>query len=576
MNNGGRGEARSGTGSQRHSIDGQYISPKTRWSRPETPRSEPIQAYPTYDCTPASVSGATDLDYDYDERDLGLTQQARPPISVRFSDSSRSHPHSQHSAPGAPSNCTYSTDYDQIQYRSPASPRRSTLGADPYGQSEVNDHRLPPRSGEATYWYAGPPSSSHSSHGYFSTTLLSHDLDPRLFGISAPHHHAGHHQTRQDEVLPSFPHWSRSWYDGHLSPNGHAYTSISPAQSGQGGWESDSMKQHGAMPGAYGDANSHRGMTDNVKEERMRRLEREFGRPKVTHKGTKEYCEEVDAELDEDDDLPLGSVSSKGRIITERPRWNLAMRILQVLVALIACACGIGGLILVKTTTDKEPAPKGTYPAYILYGCQIITLVALLYFHIFRACCCDPMRKEIQSGLDSNSLGGMVIPILTAGGAGRKQKKFGKKMQQNQSPTVNLIVDPSLLSAMSGGKGKRDRDDSDDDDERLPGDARRSSKRKNGLGVFGNMQMQRRWRLARRSLKLLTTLDVILCFIWIACDVVTLSLGKKCPASLIGMWCTLYNIAMACGVILAIFFAAAIYFDYRDLKVSRSAPKPPM
>jgi hypothetical protein len=319
-------------------------------------------------------------------------------------------------------------------------------------------------------------------------------------------------------------------------------------------------------------------MTDVVKEERMRMLEKEFGKPKITHKGSKgrsDGDDDVEAELGEDDELPLGSVTSTGRLITERPRWNLALRCLQGLISLIACGCGMGGALFVKTTSNNKPAPKGTFPAYILYACPVVTLATLLYFHVFRAFCCDPMRKELQSGPASNNpLGGMIIPILSAGGAGGKmpkQKKYGKRTQQSQAPTVNLIVDPSLLSAMGGGK----RDDSDDD-ERLPGDARRSSKRKNGLGVFGNMQMQRRWRLARRSMKLLTTVDVVLCIIWIACDVVSLGLGKKCPASTVGMWCTLYNTTMACGVILAILFAAGIYIDYRALRVSRDAPRPPM
>lgn len=400
--------------------------------------------------------------------------------------------------------------------------------------------------------------------------------DRGFFGISAPHHHPGHHQSsRQGEVLPSFPQWSRTWYDGHMSANGHAYTNV-PPPPGQSGWDADSLTRSG--PSAYGHVYGQRGMTDFVKEERMRMLEKEFGKPKMSHNGGKGGEDDEDDEGDEDEigddeDLPLGSVTSTGKLITERPKWTLAIRILLGITTLAGCACGLGGALLIKTTSTNKPAPQGTIPAYLLYACSIITLLVMLYLYVFRACCCDPMRKEVKaSGGPGNPLAGMVIPVLSGGQPGGKMKKgkFGKRgMQQQQAPTVNLIVDPALLG-MGGGRKRED----SEDDERLPGDARRSKKRKNGLGVMGNMQMQRRWQLARSKVKLLTTWDAILCVLWIACDIVSLGLGKKCATS--GGWCEFYNAAIACGVILVVFLLGALYLDYRDLKVSQQAPKPPM
>lgn len=567
----------SKSGTPRHSMDGHYTSPRMSSSRPGTPQLGSAAAYPVYVNPPASISAATDMDYDYDERDL-----ARPCISVQFSESSRSGPHSHRSAPASLPTRGYSWDPSHGHSHTPQSP--ASPSGYPSGQQHANPYSHKPFPGsypdqqKETYWYAEPPSSSPSSQSYFPGTSPGHDADSALFGITAPHHHPGHYQTWQGEVLPSFPHWSRTWYDGHLSAHGYACSTAGPPHSGQSGWESDTLSGKGAIPGSYGNVYGRSEMTDVVKEERIRMLEKEFGRPKIMHKssnGRGDMDDDIEAEVGEDDNLPLGSVTSTGRLITERPKWNMALRCLQGLVTLIACACGPGGVLFVKTTSDYKPAPKGTFPAYVLYACPVITLAALLYFHLFRAFCCDPMRKELQSGHCSNNpLGGMVIPIFSGGGAGGKmpkQKKYGQKMQQNQMPIVNFIVDPSLLSAIGAGK----RDDSEDE-ERLPGDARRSSKRKHGLGVFGNMQMQRRWRLARKSMKLLVTLDVVLCIIWTACDVVTLGLGKRCPASTMGMWCTLYNTAMACGVILVILFAAAIFFDYRALRVSRHVPRPPM
>lgn len=64
-----------------------------------------------------------------------------------------------------------------------------------------------------------------------------------------------------------------------------------------------------------------------VKAERMRILEREFGGKNAT--------EEVDEEH------RVGSVDSKGRLITEGPKKRTAVRCLEVLLALLAAGSGI-------------------------------------------------------------------------------------------------------------------------------------------------------------------------------------------------------------------------------------------
>ncbi|UZJ53195.1 hypothetical protein CBS101457_002515 [Exobasidium rhododendri] len=577
-----------------------------------TSRSERPDSYPVYnDATPSMANGA-DLDYDYDERKLGLAQQPMnqssaqrvgplyrstppsrssysSPTPARSSYSSAPPARSSYSSPPHETQRGNSWDVHSLysQDHHPLSTTSSPPGYPPLQQSNAYEHHLFPgafperESGPVPvndyYWYAGAPPSNSSSHAYRSPVSFENGSEPGFFGVSAPHHYSGHPRaSKPGEVLPDFPPWSRTWYNGDTSTNGRAYTSV-PPPPGQGGWESESAPTRSGTTGQYGHVYGQPGMTDFVKEERIRMLEKEFGKVKGSKGqnsnekyGGDDDDDDGDDVIGEDEDLPLGSVTSKGRLITERPKWRTALRVSIGIITTAGCACGLGGALLVKTTSTSSPAPKGTAPAYILYACSVISLLVLLYLHVLRACCCDPMRKELKAGGDPDSLlGGMIIPVLSGGGSSDGKGKKGKYGKGAMPPTVNLIVDPSLL-----GMGRRNKDNDDVNDERLPGDARRSKKRKNGFGVMGNIQMQRRWRLARSKVKLFTTWDIILCILWIACDVVSLGLGKKCNVG--GGWCAFYNAAIACGVTVVVFLLGAIYFDYRDLKTSRQAPRPPM
>lgn len=585
-------------------------------SRTGTPRSERDYAYPTYE----QRQGQADVESVYEERDISM-MYARP--SAWNTGASGAGPSSP-----LPARSSYSSPPPQRHraslevggfYASPRSPAPSSAppAYPPYGEAEFYSHDDVPGAFPAThsepapddyYWYAGAPPSISSSHTRYGQAppsqrssappgAYSREDVPGFFGVRAPHHHPGHRHSspRNGEQLPNFPQWSRTWYDGHLSANGHAYTNM-PPPSGESGWESETLTRSGGVPGSYGHVYGARAVNDVVKEERIRMLEKQFGKPKVSHKGgaadgdEDEEEEQVDDDRIDDADLPFGAVNSRGKLVTERPKWKLAIRWLIGLAAVACFATGIGGALLIKPGREA-PASRGSIASYILYGCSAITLVVLLYLYVIRPCCCDPIRKDLKgTGGADNPLAGMVIPVLSgAGGPGGKMKNrggpFGGKGKKNammmaqQAPTVNLIVDPSLLGMGGGGgrRGKKGADDDDEsDDERLPGDARRSSRRKNGVGVLGNMQMQRRWMLARKTLKVETTWDAILFVIWIACVVVALAFGKKCPPGGGNGWCNYYNAAIACGAILAALLLFVLYLDYRDLTVSKKAPKPPL
>lgn len=554
-----------------------------------------MEMYPTY-----TAEGGESV---YEEHDISTMPGWNRAARI----SSPAPPRSSFSSP-PPSN-RYRTSFDNVALYS-ASPRSPAPSSAPPAYPPVyphpNAHSMyygyaaqSEPSPDNYYWYAGAPPSVASSQTRYNHSpssapgdMYSREEVPGFFGIRAPHHHPGNssRQAINGENLPNFPQWSRTWYDGHLSANGHAYTSV-PPPDGASGWESDTLSRSGGlMPGSYGHVYGARGnVADMVKEERIRMLEKQFGKPKISHNdGGDDDNDTLDGNDDdsiEDIDLPLGAVTSQGKLVTERPKWKVGIRWLIGIVAIACFALGIGSALLIKPGLNA-PAARGSIASYILYIASAITLVLLLYLFVFRPCCCDPMRKEMKMhGGSDNPLAGMVIPILSAGGgAGGKMKKkaFGKGKRgmamMQQAPTVNLIVDPALLGIGENKykSGRKSEEDPESNDERLPGDARRSSRRKNGVGVLGNMQMQRRWMMARKTLQLETVWDAILCIVWIAVVIVVLGFGKKCPPGGGNGWCNYYNGAIACGAIMAALLAVVLYLDYRDLKVSKKPPKPPM
>ncbi|KAJ1032615.1 hypothetical protein NDA16_000638 [Ustilago loliicola] len=414
---------------------------------------------------------------------------------------------------------------------------------------------------------------------------------PNMFNVTAAHHLPGSRERPQDpfvgggdpraqqearvgDHLPGFPNWSRTWYGGHLSADGHAYTMVPPG-SGQSGWESETLSRHGPYPYAHPQA-----INDYVKEERIRMLEKEFG-PKVKHKG-KGKGADGDSDDDQDEqpeEIPIGGVDEKGRLKLPRNKIRITTRCFQCIVSLAAAGCGIGGFIMIRPQ-EKAP-PSGTMPSFVLYGVSALSTIICLWLFALKPCCRS--NREPSGGAPGGAANGMAIPIMSGGGGagpGGKGPKgmFGKKKgMPMQGTTVNLIVDPSLL----GGAGKRssnsDSESDTDTDETLPGEQRRRRRRKKKrqakLGLLGNMKLQARWRVARTSLKWDCAWDVVLCLMWAAAAVMALGVGKKCPSGTAEGWCNLYNGAIACAVVATVLGLVAIYCDVVGLRASKMPPK---
>ncbi|KAJ9477620.1 hypothetical protein PHBOTO_001181 [Pseudozyma hubeiensis] len=439
--------------------------------------------------------------------------------------------------------------------------------------------------------YHRPPSQGAStivsgrSHQSLPAYASPASEPPNMFDVTAAHHLPGSRSRPQDsfgpgarvgDPLPGFPQWSQTWYGGHLSADGHAYTMVPPG-SGQSGWESESLS-HGRYgpPGPIGPYSAYPYgrvvSNDYVKEERMRMLQKEFGTKATTRKGKGKAADDQDSSDDdaEPEDVPIGSVDAKGRLVLPRRKLRIATRWLQCLVSLAAAGLGIGGFILIRPA-QKAP-PSGTFASFVLYGVSAISTIACLWLFALKPCCRSSREPMPKGGPGAGN--GMVIPILPAGNAGGNGKPgmFGKKSRTQQAPMVNLIVDPKLL----GGRADESDTDTDDDEETASGEDRRRKKRKakkrKQLGVLANMKQQARWHIARKSLKWDCGWDVVLCLLWGTAAVMALVVGRKCPAGTGEGWCNLYNGAIACSVMATLLFLVAIYCDVVALRVSKAPP----
>ncbi|EPQ30224.1 uncharacterized protein PFL1_02340 [Pseudozyma flocculosa PF-1] len=442
-----------------------------------------------------------------------------------------------------------------------------------------------------------------------SVTSPASEPPPNIFDVTARHHLPGGHARPEDmydhrpypsphgagEHLPDFPAWSQTWYGGHHSADGHAYTMVPPG-SGQSGWESETLSYGRAGRGTpYGPYphGHHPGdgrIADHVKEERIRMLEKEFG-PKVSHKNRAKGADGADeddeeANADDTEPLPLGSVDPKGRLVLPNRKLRIGVRWSQCLVSLTGAALGIGGYLLIKPKED--PAPLNTLPTWIMYIVSVLSTLVCVWLYALRPMCVNPLRKaDTMSGGGPGGMGGMLIPVLGGGGPGGRGRPGGrmKRGMAQPGPTVNVIVDPTML-----GKGHDSSSDSDSDSDSvdtLPGGNRRDRRSKrhhhrrhhrhhhrrhHHKGMLETIKMQAIWQFHRKWLKVYTFVDALFCLLWGVVAVWTIGFGGKCSPGSFEGWCDIFNGAMACAAINTAVFATAVYVDARDLKASERPP----
>ncbi|KAJ7219423.1 hypothetical protein GGX14DRAFT_592100 [Mycena pura] len=315
----------------------------------------------------------------------------------------------------------------------------------------------------------------------------------------------------------------------------------------------------------------------SLKEERIRMLEREFG-PNAKGKGPAESNGDF---LDENGKPLVGTVDSKGQLVTKGSRKRVTLRAIQVVLSLAAAIPAIYAALVIKPT--GKPPPSGTIAAYILYVFSVLTVLLLLYLFVFRPCCCAGRRRK--AGPDRNPLanGMMVLPVSGPGNkknkANGKNGKNGKKGKNEGAGDVqvNLIVDPH---AFGGSRDDDDDDDSDENDDEAgsvpgsfdPAAARRKRRRAKRRSVFAGLAMEEDWKRERSWLKKITAVDVVGIILWGGIFIFII-IGKRCPSGSFDGWCNAYNVSSAAACLLCVSFSVGVFFDVQDLHGSKVSPR---
>ncbi|RPD66405.1 hypothetical protein L226DRAFT_500757 [Lentinus tigrinus ALCF2SS1-7] len=420
-------------------------------------------------------------------------------------------------------------------------------------------------------------------------------------------HPSSHSRARQEPQVASpdaefdisqFPSFTRGWYSRDNAPA----NPFSPPSSSHGHGGEDTKKRspwdpsytldhdpsaeqynpysqspppsypYGSSHGAYSrssrDQNlvpwsadpDERPVDPEIKEERVRMLEREFGK----NAGKDPLPERV-----------VGSVDARGRLITEGPKKRLAVRWIQALLALTAAITSIYSGLIIKPASLPPPAQK--LPAYVLYVLSFITLVGCTFLFLIYPCCCGA-RKPKDTPFTGAPGGMMVLPVQ--GLPGGKPKKKGKKGKgpPGSSVQVNLIVDPTMFGRDPERGRDEDEDDEDDGSSAIPGSysgassagqRRRTPKRR---GIFAGLAMEEQWKKARKVLKWGVTVDAFGMLLW-GMEFVLILLGKRCPVGGYLGWCDAYNLGTAAACLLCLTFGLSIFFDVKDLHASRASPR---
>ncbi|RDB21069.1 hypothetical protein Hypma_011803 [Hypsizygus marmoreus] len=448
-------------------------------------------------------------------------------------------------------------------------------------------------------------SSSRSRNRHFS-------LPPSSRHNSANPNHSGHSPRFGEPQIVSpdseidishFPAWSRNWYNSPMRgatppspqdiytplPTSHfnATAKRSPFDPGyihrdSDGYSSDpygyvptSSLGHDStrdlLPWSNDPLESNPPLDSVLKEERMRMLEQEFG-ANGSGKGRASTANDY---LDENGKPLIGTVDSRGNLVTRGPKKRMAMRMLQIVLALTASIPAIYAAAVIK---PKEPPPPANKPsAFVLYVLSVLTLLLLLYLFVIRPCCCTGKRRK--SAPDNPlSNGMMVLPVhRLPGGKKTKKNKGGKKGKGGKGGDgqgdvqVNLIVDPNVF-------GRREEEDSEDEDGgdldgSIPGAYGTSKKRKpRRRSVFAGLAMEENWKRARGWAKKLAAIDVAGLVLWGAAFVFIM-IGKRCPSGGFDGWCNAYNVSSAAACLLSVAFGVSTFFDVKDLHDSKASPR---
>lgn len=435
---------------------------------------------------------------------------------------------------------------ESLQHPSLASPAASSAPS----VSEVGTrgpHRRP---------FSLPPPS------FPQRSLQSHpSYSPNIRGHHGPYVRGAVTGTNSEIDIAAFPSFSRTWYE-----NDQARRPLSPPSSQRPGPTKFSLFDPAYPMLEYDDpytqspppSYNQRFSRDFVpwgtdpleadapvdpetKEERMRMLQAEFGGKNVGRPA-------------DEDEARVGSVDSKGKLVTEGPKKRLAARCIQVSLLIATCISSVyTGLVSLNTAeckycmlsstcnaqiikTSSIPPPKGRMPAYILYVFSFITLLACIYMYMIHPCCCGSRDRKLDTPFGQEGPGGlMVLPVQGMQGGKKPKGKKKKGADPGDGVQVNLIVDPTMFG---GGVRGRERDAEEWGDEEegeegsvpgtYDGSKTGAKKRPRRRGIFAGLAMEAQWKRARKQLKIQMAFDIVMALLWAVVFVIIL-LGKRCP-----------------------------------------------
>jgi len=254
--------------------------------------------------------------------------------------------------------------------------------------------------------------------------------------------------------------------------------------------------------------------------------------------------------------------------VTEGPKKRMAVRVLQILLALAAAVPSIYAAGFIKS--QDPPPPANTPPAFVLYVLSVITVLLLLYLFLFRPCCFSGRRRPTSHNPLSNGM--MVLPIQSIPGKDGGKKKEVKSGKGNNNGAndvqVNLIVNPEAFKGKDDDSDELDEDGEWSDSTQTPRKKRRPRRR----GIFAGLAMEEDWKRARKWLKISTAIDSFGMVIWGTVFVYIL-FGKRCPSGGFNGWCNGYNTSSAAACLLCFAFGLSIFFDVKDLSGSKASPR---
>jgi hypothetical protein len=161
--------------------------------------------------------------------------------------------------------------------------------------------------------------------------------------------------------VSTFPPWARGWYDRNPVDGTRRKLASPPQSPGEDAifgpyihpsqirsqpelpWNVGTLPLAGKVAGADLSERAD-AVPEEIKEERMRMLEREFGTN--SKRGWKE--------ANPNEDTRIGSVDAKGHLITEGRKKRLTLRWLQAILALVTAGSGIYGALVSGDIRLKE------------------------------------------------------------------------------------------------------------------------------------------------------------------------------------------------------------------------------